>query len=47
MEIVQLKNPRTGRYVKVNKSKGVVVSHKKLDGPYKNVKIVERLKNKK
>lgn len=37
--VVQVQNPRTGRYVKINKDKGRIVAHKKSDGPFKNVPI--------
>jgi hypothetical protein len=43
-DIVQTKNPRTGHYVKIDRSRGMIVAHKKSDGPYKNVSI---LRNKK
>lgn len=39
-DIVQLKNPRSGRYVKVDRTKGMILSHKKSDGPYKNIVII-------
>jgi len=38
---IQLKNPRTNRYVKINKITGKITS-KKTDGPYKNIKIIKR-----
>jgi hypothetical protein len=41
-KVVQLKNPRTGRYVKVDRSKGEIVSVKSTPGPYKNVPIFKR-----
>lgn len=36
-KIVQIKNPRTGKYVKIDRSKGNIVSHKKSEGPYKGI----------
>ena len=39
-EIVQLRNPRSGRYVKVDRTHGRIVDHKRSEGPYKNVPIV-------
>lgn len=39
-ELVQLKNPRTKRYIKIDKSTGSILSHKKTRGPYKGIKIV-------
>jgi hypothetical protein len=38
-DYVQLKNPRSGRYVKVDRTRGLIVSYKKSEGPYKNVPI--------
>ncbi|MEE9574221.1 MAG: hypothetical protein V3W20_14295 [Candidatus Neomarinimicrobiota bacterium] len=38
-DIVQLKNPRTGRYIKVDRGKGRILSHKQSDGKYKNIPI--------
>ena len=36
---IQLKNPKTQMYVKVDKAKGLIVAHKKTRGPYKGIKI--------
>ncbi len=44
VDVVQVKNPRTGRYVKINRSAGKIVSHKKSDGPYKGVPIARKKK---
>lgn len=38
-DVVQLRNPRTGHYVKVDRSEGRILSHKKSPGPYKGVPI--------
>lgn len=38
-DFVQLKNPRTGHYVKVDRREGRILSHKKSPGPYKGVPI--------
>lgn len=35
---VQVKNPVTMRWVKVNTKTGRIVGHKKSSGPYKNVR---------
>ena len=43
--IVQTKNPRSGRYVKIDREKGMVVSHKKSNGAYKNIPIIRKEKN--
>jgi hypothetical protein len=45
-DVVQIKNPRTGRYVRIDRSKGRIVGHKKSEGPYKNVPIARKRKKK-
>ena len=37
---VQACNPKTKRYVKIDRTLGRIVSHKKTEGAYKNIKIV-------
>lgn len=39
--VVQIRNPRTDRYVKVNKTAGLITSHKKTAGPYKGIDIIQ------
>ncbi len=41
-EIVQTKNPKSGHYVKIDRSAGKIISHKKTTGPYKNVPVVRK-----
>ena len=36
---VQLRNPKTKKYVKIDKVKGLIVAHKKTRGPYKGIRI--------
>lgn len=43
----QTKNPRTGKYVKIDRDKGRIISTKKSDGPYKNVPIIRKRKEEK
>jgi len=43
-EIVQLPNPRTKRWVKIDKTEGRIISHKKTAGAYKGIKIVGDVK---
>ncbi len=38
--MAQIKNPRTGRYVKIDRSIGKIVSSKKTPKPYKKVPII-------
>lgn len=45
-DIVQVLNPRTGRYVKIDRSIGRIIAHKKTPGPYKNVPIARKKKQK-
>lgn len=42
-EIVQVKNPKDNKYIKINKTTGKILSHKKTKGPYKGIKIVEKV----
>ena len=44
--IVQVKNPKTNRYVKIDRDKGTIVSQKKSEGPYKNIPIARKRKQK-
>ena len=41
-KIVQLRNPRTGRYVRVNRETGSITGHKVSPGPYKGIPISRR-----
>ena len=41
---IQVKNPRTEKYVKIDTKKGGIVGHKKSSGPYKDVKIYRKKK---
>ena len=45
-DVVQVKNPKSGYYVKIDRSAGEIVSHKKSSGPYKNVPMAKKKKNK-
>lgn len=38
-DIVQVRNPKSDRYVKIDRDAGKILSHKKTPGPYKNVPI--------
>jgi hypothetical protein len=39
---VQVKNPATGRYVKMDTRTGRIIDSKKSDGPYKGVRDVTK-----
>jgi len=41
-DIVQTKNPRTGKYVKIDRSKGRILDMKKSEGPYKDVPVLKK-----
>ena len=41
-DVVQVKNPKTNRYVKIDRTKGKILSHKKSLGPYKNVPVARK-----
>ena len=45
-KIGQVKNPRTGRYVKIDRDKGRIISHKPTKGPYKGVPVIRKKKSK-
>ena len=41
-DMVQVKNPRSGHYVKIDRTVGKIVAHKKSDGPYKGIPIARK-----
>ena len=41
-DVVQVKNPRSNRYIKIDRSAGKILSHKKSEGPYKDVPIARK-----
>ena len=41
-DVVQVKNPKTGKYVKIDRSQGKILSHKKSSGPYKGVPVARK-----
>ena len=41
-DVVQVKNPRTSRYVKIDRAKGRILSHKKTIGPYQGVPVARK-----
>lgn len=43
-DVVQVKNPRSNRYVKIDRSAGKIISHKKSEGPYKGVRVARKRK---
>ncbi len=43
-DLVQIRNPRADRYVKIDRDKGEILSVKKTKGPYKNITIKDTVK---
>jgi len=43
-DVVQVKNPKSGHYVKIDRSVGRIIAHKRSDGPYKDVPIARKSK---
>lgn len=43
-DIVQTKNPKTERYVKIDRLAGRILAHKKSPGPYKNIPMAKKEK---
>ena len=41
-DIVQIRNPKSGHYVKIDRAQGRIISHKKSEGPYKDVPIARK-----
>jgi hypothetical protein len=43
-DVVQVKNPKTDRYVKIDRTAGKIISHKPTEGPYKDVPVARKRK---
>ncbi|CAB5506136.1 hypothetical protein THERMOS_2241 [Bathymodiolus thermophilus thioautotrophic gill symbiont] len=43
-DVVQVRNPRSGHYVKIDRTEGRIMSHKKSAGKYKNVPVARKRK---
>ncbi len=41
-DVVQVRNPKSGHYVKIDRLAGKIVSHKKSSRPYKDVPVVRK-----
>lgn len=41
-DLVQVKNPRTGRYVKIDRTQGKIIDHKKSEGPYEGIPVARK-----
>ncbi|HHY76692.1 MAG TPA: hypothetical protein GX500_08015 [Firmicutes bacterium] len=44
-DVVQVKNPKTNRYVKIDRDTGRIIAHKKSPGPYKGIPVAEKRKD--
>ena len=44
-DIVQLRNPKVDRYVKIDRAEGRIISVKPTKGPYKDVPIARKKKS--
>jgi hypothetical protein len=44
-DIVQVKNPKSGHYVKIDRDVGRIIDHKKSEGPYKGIPIARKRKS--
>lgn len=43
-DLVQILNPRSNRYTKIDRERGVILSSKKSAGPYKGIPIITSIK---
>ncbi len=43
-DIVQVRNPKTNRYIKIDRDRGMVIGYKETPGPWKDVPIARRRK---
>ena len=41
-DIVQIKNPKTDKYIKIDRTEGKVISHKQTSGPYKGIPVARK-----
>lgn len=41
-DIVQVRNPRSGHFVKIDRAAGKIVDYKKSSGAYKNIPIARK-----
>ena len=41
-DLVQVRNPKTNRYVKIDRAAGMILAHKRTEGPYKGIPVARR-----
>lgn len=42
MDIIQIKNPKSEHYIKINRSNGEILEHKESEGPYEDIPIFDK-----
>jgi hypothetical protein len=42
IRIVQMKNPKSGHFVKIVRHEGKIIAHKKYEGPYKGIPLARK-----
>jgi hypothetical protein len=40
----QIQNPKTKKYILIDREKGVIVEHREIDGPYPDIEIITKPK---
>lgn len=40
--VIQIKNPKSGHYVKIDRTAGKILDHKRTEGPYKNIPVARK-----
>lgn len=45
-DVVQVKNPRSGHYVKIDREQGKIIAHKKSGGTFANVPVARKRSSK-
>jgi hypothetical protein len=41
-DVVQIRNPKSGLYMKIDRAAGMILGHKKSEGPYKGIPIARK-----
>ncbi len=41
-DVVQVKNPISGKYVKIDRAAGRILDHKKSEGPFKGIPVARK-----
>lgn len=41
-DLVQVRSPKTGRYLKIDRRTGTIIAHKPTVGPYKDVPVAKK-----